>query len=120
MERKNANTFLMKQRAYLKVYLIKLTEEKRLYGLKILDILRDEFDDLGYRPNHSEVYKSLHELMDDGILERYKEIKQGAVLQEVVIYRIKDKSLAQLYKRQVKMDLDRGVQILQKALRDIY
>lgn len=120
MERKNTNTFLLKQRGFLKGYLIKLTEEERLYGLEILGLLRAEFKDTGYRPNHSEIYKSLHELLEEGILERYRVKKEGMDLQEVIYYKIKDKSLAARYKRQLKQDLDRSVDILQRAIKDIY
>ncbi|SES32636.1 helix-turn-helix transcriptional regulator [Salipaludibacillus aurantiacus] len=120
MAKKNVSTFLLRQRAFLKLYLITLTEQERLYGLRILDLLRNDFKIYGYKPNHSEIYKSLHELMDDGILERYKKPKEGMKLQEVVYYRFKDYEEAQRYKKQLKVELDRCVGLLQKAIKDNY
>ncbi|MBR2517348.1 MAG: Replication termination protein, partial [Geobacillus sp.] len=62
-EKRTPSGFLLKQRAFLKLYLITLTEQERLYGLKLLDVLRQEFKPFGYQPNHSEVYKALHDLI---------------------------------------------------------
>lgn len=53
-----------------------MTEKKRLYGFKILDELREEFRPYGYRPNHSELYKALHDLIKDGILKQIKRKKK--------------------------------------------
>ncbi len=75
--KKKTERILLKQRAFLKLYLITLTEQERLYGLKLLDVLREEFQPFGYRPNHSEVYKALHDLIEDGILEQVKKKKRG-------------------------------------------
>lgn len=117
---KNVSTFMLRQRAFLKLYLIKLVEEEKLYGLEILDTLRNEFKSLGYKPTHSEIYKSLHELMDDGVLNRYRQTKEGTKLQEVVYYRFSNYEEAKRYKKQLKVELDRCVGLLQKALKDNY
>lgn len=114
--------FLLKQRAFLKLYMITLTEQKRLYGLNLVNLLRDEFKTLGYKPNHPEVYKALHDLIDDGILEQVKRKKEGMKHQEVVYYTftLNGKKKADLYKKQLKAELDRCSQLLQKSLRDNY
>lgn len=60
--------------------MITMTEQERLYGLKLLEVLRSEFKEIGFKPNHTEVYRSLHELLDDGILKQIKVKKEGAKL----------------------------------------
>ncbi|WP_203362676.1 helix-turn-helix transcriptional regulator [Bacillus sp. REN10] len=112
--------FLIKQRAFLKLFMIKFVEENRLYGMQAMDELKATFKQYGYEPNHSEIYRSLHELIDDGILKRYKKLQEGAKYKEVVIYQFADYEKAKLYKKQVKTDLDRSMGLLRKALEDIY
>ncbi|GMB09494.1 replication termination protein [Thermolongibacillus altinsuensis] len=119
-EKRKSSGFLLKQRAFLKLYLITLTEQERLYGLKLLDVLREEFKPFGYRPNHSEVYKALHDLIEDGILTQVKKKKEGMKYQEVVYYRFTEEGYkkAQLYKRQLKAELDRCAALIRKAIED--
>lgn len=117
---KSVSTFMLRQRAFLKLYLITLTEQGRMYGLQFQDILKEEFKEFGYRPSHSEIYKSLHELMKDGILERYRKVKEGAELQEVFYYQFKDRDQAKAYKKLLKTELERCAGLLQKALKDNY
>ncbi|MCD7033543.1 helix-turn-helix transcriptional regulator [Metabacillus sp. GX 13764] len=119
-ETRTASGFLLKQRAFLKLYMITMTENERLYGLRLLDTLRDEFAHIGFKPNHSEVYKALHDLIDDGILKQVKQKKEGMKLQEVVFYRFADYEAAKLYKKQLKLELDRCLALIQKALKDNY
>lgn len=76
-EKRSSTGFLVKQRAFLKLYMITMTEQERLYGLKLLEVLRSEFKEIGFKPNHTEVYRSLHELLDDGILKQIKVKKKG-------------------------------------------
>ncbi|WP_053219497.1 helix-turn-helix transcriptional regulator [Virgibacillus senegalensis] len=119
MERQSSG-FLVKQRAFLKLYLITLIENKHLYGLKLRDLLKEEFRDLGYKPNHPEIYKALHDLIEQGIIYQQKEIKQGASYQEVVYYQFtaEGKEMAQAYKHQLRVELERCLKLLEKALRD--
>ncbi|WP_153462665.1 MULTISPECIES: helix-turn-helix transcriptional regulator [Sediminibacillus] len=119
MERQPSG-FLVKQRAFLKLYLITLIENNHLYGLKLRDLLKEEFRDLGYRPNHPEIYKALHDLIEKGILFQQKEKKEGAVYQEVVYYQFTEegKEKAKAYKKQLKIELERCLQLLEKALKD--
>ena len=119
-EKRTPSGFLLKQRAFLKLYLITLTEQERLYGLKLLDFLRQEFRPFGYKPNHSEIYKALHDLIEDGILKQVKMKKEGMKYQEVVYYRFADGGYekAKLYKKQLKAELDRCEALLRKAIKD--
>jgi hypothetical protein len=112
--------FLLKQRAFLKLYLINMTEEGRLYGLRFLENLREEFKPYGYRPTHTEIYKALHDLIEEDVLKREKRVKEGMKYQEVVYYVFKDYSKAELYKKQLKVELERNYKMLKKALKDNY
>ncbi|MED4346355.1 MULTISPECIES: helix-turn-helix transcriptional regulator [Heyndrickxia] len=111
--------FLIKQRAFLKLYIITNIENGRWYGLQLLDELKKEFKPLGFEPQHSEIYRALHELEDEEqILTKIKVKPDGAKRKEVVVYKIKDMEKAKAYKKLVKADLERCEQLLQKALRD--
>lgn len=112
--------FLLKQRAFLKLYLITMTEQGKLYGLRFLENLREEFKPYSYRPTHTEIYKALHDLIEDGVLKREKRVKEGMKYQEVVYYVFQDRSKAELYKKQLKVELERNAKILKKALKDNY
>ncbi|MBD4896088.1 replication termination protein, partial [Xanthomonas citri pv. citri] len=37
-EKRSSTGFLVKQRAFLKLYMITMTEQERLYGLKLLEV----------------------------------------------------------------------------------
>lgn len=111
-------TFLIKQKAFIKVYLLSQIEKGRSYGLQLQDDLYAAFRSFGLEPNHSEIYRSLHELTEEGYLTRRKVRKEGAKYQEIAVYTIKDPEKAKAYKAQAKMDLERGVGLLQKALHD--
>lgn len=112
---KHTSRFLVKQRSVLKGVLIVLSEENRLYGLEYKKTIYDELKMFGYKPNHSEIYKSLHELLEEGVLKRIKKIKEGKKLQEVVYYVVDDLDKAKLYKKQLKVDLDRSIGLLTKV-----
>jgi DNA-binding PadR family transcriptional regulator len=119
--RKRESTgFLIKQRAFLKLYIITNIENGRWYGLQLLDEMKREFKPYGFEPQHSEIYRALHDLLEDGILTRGKIKKDGSKYQEVAVYSIKDKEKAKTYKKMVKADLDRCSQLLRKALEDNY
>jgi DNA-binding PadR family transcriptional regulator len=114
--------YLIKQRAFLKLYLLSLIEEKKEYALQYFQTLTDMFQACGYQPSRSEIYKSLHELSQDGILKRIKKIKGDpkADFQEVVLYQFTEIGYekAKQYKSLVRADLDRCIGLLQKAVRD--
>jgi DNA-binding PadR family transcriptional regulator len=119
--RKRESTgFLIKQRAFLKLYIITNIENGRWYGLQLLDEMKKEFRPYGFEPQHSEIYRALHDLLEDGILTRGKIKKNGSKYQEVAVYSIKDKEKAKTYKKMVKADLDRCSHLLRKALEDNY
>lgn len=114
------STFVLRQRAYLKLYMIYKAEKGNLYGLQMLDDLSMRFKDLGYRPTKSEIYKSLHELLHDGLIVRESIQKEGTEMQKVYIYRLGDKEKIKAYKDLLKADLDRSIALLNRALRDNY
>ena len=120
-DRKRESTgFLIKQRAFIKMYLITNIENGKWYGMQLLDEMKKEFKPFGFEPQHSEIYRALHDLLEEGILTRGKIIKEGSKYQEVAVYSIKDKEKAKTYKKMVKVDMDRSAQLLRKAIEDNY
>ena len=120
-DRKRESTgFLIKQRAFIKMYLITNIENGKWYGMQLLDEMRKEFKPFGFEPQHSEIYRALHDLLEEGVLTRGKIIKEGSKYQEVAVYSIKDKEKAKTYKKLVKVDIDRSAQLLRKAIEDNY
>ncbi len=121
MVRKRESTgFLIKQRAFLKLYILSSIEKERWYGMQILDELKASFKPYGYEPQHSEIYRALHELLEDGILSRKKIVEEGAKYKEVAVYSVKNPDELKAYKKLVKADLDRCEQLLRKAIQDNY
>lgn len=119
MTKKRESTgFLIKQRAFLKLYILTSIEKERWYGMQILDELKAAFRPFGYEPQHSEIYRALHDLLEDGILTRKKIVEEGSRYKEVAVYSVKNIDEAKAYKKLVKADLDRGEQLLRKALKD--
>ncbi|CAM2882551.1 helix-turn-helix transcriptional regulator [Paenibacillus sediminis] len=117
--------FLIAQRAFIKLYLITMVEKNRGYGYQMLEELRNEFKSFGYSPPQSEIYRALHELVQEGVLYRTKKLKgndPSVDFQEIVLYHFTDQGaeLAKLYKKQVKADLDRCLAILHKSVEDNY
>lgn len=115
--------FMIAQRAFLKLYLLKLVEEHRGYGYQMLEELKTEFKTYGYIPPQSEIYRALHELVQEGVLYRTKKLKGGDPnidFQEIVLYNFTDQGMekAELYRKQVKADLDRCLGILHKGVSD--
>ena len=120
-DRKRESTgFLIKQRAFIKMYLITNIENGKWYGMQLLDEMKKEFKPFGFEPQHSEIYRALHDLLEEGVLTRGKIIKEGSKYQEVAVYSIKDKEKAKTYKKMVKVDMDRSAQLLRKAIEDNY
>lgn len=119
MVRKRESTgFLIKQRAFLKLYILSSIEKERWYGMQLLEELKTAFKPYGYEPQHSEIYRALHDLLEDGILTRKKVIEEGSKYKEVAVYSLKNKEEAKAYKKLVKADLDRCEQLLRKAIKD--
>ena len=120
-DRKRESTgFLIKQRAFIKMYLITNIENGKWYGMQLLDEMKKEFKPFGFEPQHSEIYRALHDLLEEGVLTRGKIVKEGSKYQEVAVYSIKDKEKAKTYKKMVKVDMDRSAQLLRKAIEDNY
>jgi DNA-binding PadR family transcriptional regulator len=119
MVRKRESTgFLIKQRAFLKLYILSSIEKERWYGMQLLEELKTAFKPYGYEPQHSEIYRALHDLLEDGILTRKKIVEEGSKYKEVAVYSLKNKEEAKAYKKLVKADLDRCEQLLRKAIKD--
>lgn len=117
--------FMIAQRAFIKVYLITMVEQHKGYGYQMLEDLRRDFKAYGYSPPQSEIYRALHELVQQGILYRTKQLKGSdpkVDFQEIVLYHFTSdgEEKARLYKKQVKTDLDRCLGILNKAVADNY
>ena len=110
------SVFLTKQRAFLKLYLIQLLRKGRGYGSQLQDDLEAKFAEFNYRPTQTEVYRSLQDLLEEGILKRWKE-KKGKYA-EVAVYEIIDYEKASAYQRLVRKDIDRSNQLLLRALKD--
>ena len=114
------SAFLIKQRAFLKVFLLAEIEQGKSYGLQLKKVIRDKFKAYGFKPDHSEIYRSLHELTKDGYLKKTEELLEGAEYKSVEIYRINDKDKVKAYKELIKADLDRSRDLLRKAIDEIY
>lgn len=117
--------FMIAQRAFIKVHLITLIEKRQGYGYRMLERMKEDFAELGYVPPMSEIYRALHDLVQEGMLFRTKHLKGNdptTDFQEIIIYQFTDGGYekAALYKKQVKVDLDRCIALLQKAVRDNY
>lgn len=112
---RHSTGFLIKQRAFLHLHMITMTEENRLYGLRLLEVLQNDFRAYGYKPQHSEVYKALHDLLEEGILEQVVRIKEGKKRQKVMYYQFKDKEKAYTYKNVLLNDISRCIRLLEKS-----
>ncbi|WP_419180494.1 hypothetical protein [Bacillus salipaludis] len=60
----------MKHRAFVDLFLLSWIEQGGPYGQEMLDDFYKTFKHFNYKHNHSEVYKGLHELLEDGIITR--------------------------------------------------
>lgn len=120
-----AVAFMIAQRAFIKTYLITMVEQHRGYGYQMLEEMRQEFKSFGYSPPQSEIYRALHELVQEGVFYRTKQLKGNdprVDFQEIVLYHFTEDGheKAKLYKKQVKADLDRCLGMLNKAVKDNY
>ena len=119
MSKEFKSTFLIKQRAFLKMYLIHMAENNLLYGLEFKKKIESEFESFGYKPTHSEIYKSLHELLEAEVVTRRSRILQGKRYQEVVYYEIKNPYKAYEYKKMIREELNRCKGLIEKAILDL-
>jgi DNA-binding PadR family transcriptional regulator len=115
-------SYLIKQRAFLKLYLIKLVEEGKYYGLEMRKLIQEEFKQYSFFPSHTEIYDALHDLVRDGILYQERAPYKDAEFQKVFIYKFTADGMekAKIYKKQVYIDLDRSIKLLKKAMKDNY
>lgn len=124
MEQDLKRGFLVRQRAFLKLYLLKMIYENKRYGTQFKGDLIEEFKAYGYAPNHSEIYKTLHDLSRDGLVKRERKLlgEAGVDFQEIILYHLTDKGKEEysLYKKQMKVELDRCIGLLNKAMSDHY
>lgn len=116
------NSFLTKQRAVLKVYLLNEIERSKSYGWRYTETIAAR--NANYHPTHSEIYKALHELTADGLISRHKQrvAERGSGLQEVVLYSFTEDGYhrAQVYKLRVKSDLERSKRLIDSIIADNY
>lgn len=118
--KRESRGFLLKQRAFLKLYLITLMQQKKSYGLQVLDTLTETFKPYGYQPTHSAMYEALYDLVEDGILHRQEIIPPNERFKKLVYYEFTNNGLnqAEVYKKQLKEELDRCQGLIQQAIRD--
>lgn len=112
--------FLIRQRAFLKMIFIKEAQKAPFYGLQIKELIANTFSAYDYTPTNSEIYKSLHDLIEEEILKSTKKLKEDKTYQELVIYSIRDEDKAKAYLRAVKFDLDYSSNLIEKALKVYY
>lgn len=112
--------YLIRQRAFLKLYLITELDKGKAYGQQLEQIFLQKFSAFGFQPNLTEIYRSLHDLTEEGILLKRDEVIEGAKYKKVAVYYMKDKEKARAYKKQVKDHLEQSMHILRKALSDNY
>lgn len=116
--------FMVKSRAFLKLYVLNWIEQDRSYGYDMLTNLQKEFAPYGYSPTHSELYTILKELSLEGYVTRTKR-RRGTNpedFQEIILYQLTDrgKEYMESYKKMLKVELDRCEGLLRKALMDNY
>lgn len=118
-ERQRESTgFMIRQRAFLKLYLITEIEKGKSYGFQLQDILLAKFAPFAFEPTLPEIYRALHDLAEDDILHKGEEKVEGAKYKKIGVYTIKDKEKARAYKKLVKMDLERCDGLLRQAVYD--
>ena len=112
VEKRESTGFMIKQRAYLKLFILTRIGANRVYGQQLIDDLRAEFKEYGFRPYHSEIYRSLHELLEDGYISRRRRKRTDDSYQEIYVYYIQDKEKVNAYKKVIKEDLERCRRLL--------
>ena len=120
MGNKANSHFLIKQRPFIKVFLLSELEKGQMYGLQLRDIIWDEFKIYGFRPDHTEIYRSLHELTEEGYLKKFVEKVDGTKYKTVEVYKIADIDKVKAYKKLVKVDLDRSEDLIKSLKKKSY
>lgn len=116
---RTSSSFLIKQRPFIQLYVLKFLEDGRPYGIQMLEQLRERFKKEGYQPNHAEIYRALHDLVDSGVLKASKKKLSADSYQEITTYFIRDVQKAIHLKKQLINELNRSKAMLMKALEDI-
>lgn len=124
MEKYQSRGFMLKQRAFLKLYIFKIIDEHKGYAWQYWGDLREEFKAYGYKPTSSEIYKTLIDLTKEGYVKRDRKIKgeKGVDFQEIILYSLTDEGKKEYdrYRGQMKIELERCRSMLDKALEDHY
>ncbi|MDQ0206062.1 helix-turn-helix transcriptional regulator [Alkalicoccobacillus murimartini] len=115
---RKSSGFLIKQRLFIKGYLITYIETSRPYGIQMLDELKQHFKPLGYTPNHAEIYRALHELLDEGIVRSGQKKLTEDSYQEITIYYIRDAEKAHALKQHIADEVRRSHKVLLRAIED--
>lgn len=95
----------IRQRALLKSIIISSVKNNSHYGLELKKNIFLDFEEYGYEPTNSEIYKSLFELVSSGILDREEKVVKGSTYETVVVYKIRDKEKADYYLNLVLKEL---------------
>ncbi|WYP28392.1 Replication termination protein [Alkalihalobacillus sp. FSL W8-0930] len=120
MNSKRVSTgFLIKQRLFLKAYLISFIEDGRPYGTQMLEELKEQYKPYGFSPNHAELYRALYELIEEGVLRSTKRKLREDSFQEVNVYYFRDSAKAHRIKQEALDEMVRSHAILEKAINDL-
>lgn len=116
-EKRESTGFMIKQRAYLKLFILTKIGTERVYAHQIFEDLKADFKEFGFKPYHSEVYRSLQELLEDGYVKRQRKKLKTDSYQEVFLYYINDPDKVRAYKKLVKQDIERCKGLLEYAIK---
>lgn len=119
-EKREGTGFLMKQRPYLKLFILTKIGTQRIYGQQIIDDLKKELKPFSYKPYHSEIYRALQELLESGYIKRSRKKLHEDSYQEIFIYYIRDPDKVQAYKKTLKIELERCKAMIEFALKNNY
>ncbi|ARR10698.1 helix-turn-helix transcriptional regulator [Paenibacillus bovis] len=117
--------FLIGQRPFIKLYILHILDQRQSYGLEMISEVKRYLKEEGYTPPQSEIYRGLNELVTAGIIETTHRIKKdhnGSTgdFQEIILYKytIDGRQKAEMFKREVKLELDRCIGMLKQARKD--
>ena len=82
-DKRESTGFMIRQRAYIKLFVLTKIGTRRIYGQQIIDELKSEFKPYGYNPYPSEVYRALQELLEDGYVKRQRVKLKDESYQEI-------------------------------------